>query len=71
MIFPLEELIEYEKNMYEITAAASHRSYQLSMLHAAEDYDAKSWIEENNGKVVSLAARQVFSGELEFKLITE
>ena len=71
MIFPLEELIEYEKNMYEITAAASRRSSQLSMLHAAEDYDVKSWIDENNGKVVSLAARQVFTGELDFKLITE
>jgi len=71
MIFPLQELIEYEKNMYEITTAASRRSCQLSMLHAAEDLDAKSWIDDNNGKVVSLAARQVFSGELDFRLITE
>ena len=71
MIFPLEELIEYEKNMYEITAASSRRSYQLSMLHAAEDVDAKPWVDANNGKVVSLAARQVFTGEIEFRLITE
>ena len=71
MIFPLEELIKYKKNMYGITAAAAHRSYQLSMLHAAEDEQAKSWIDDNNGKVVSLAARQVFSGELDFRLINE
>jgi DNA-directed RNA polymerase subunit omega len=61
MIFPLEELIEYEGNMYEITAAASRRSYQLSML---KDQD----IEDNEGKVVSLAARQVFTDQIEFRL---
>jgi DNA-directed RNA polymerase subunit omega len=61
MIFPLEELIEYEGNMYEITSAASRRSYQLSML---KDPD----IEDNDGKVVSLAARQVFTDQVEFRL---
>jgi DNA-directed RNA polymerase subunit omega len=61
MIFPLEELIEYDKNMYEITSAASRRSYQLSMLKDPE-------IEENDGKVVSLAARQVFTDEIQFRL---
>ncbi|GHV79473.1 hypothetical protein AGMMS49944_12640 [Spirochaetia bacterium] len=61
MIFPLEELIEYEGNMYEITAAASRRSYQLSMLNDPD-------IDDNEGKVVSLAARQVFTNEIEFHL---
>jgi DNA-directed RNA polymerase subunit omega len=61
MIFPLEELIEYDKNMYEITSASSRRSYQLSMLKDEE-------IEANDGKVVSLAARQVFTQEVEFRL---
>ena len=68
MIFPLEELIEYDKNMYEITAASSRRSYQLSMLYAAEDDYTKPWIDDNDGKVVSLAARQVFTKEIEFRL---
>jgi len=71
MIFPLEELIEYEKNMYEITAAASRRSYQLSMLHAADDEDTRPWIDDNDGKVVSMAARQVFTGEVIFRLGSE
>ena len=71
MIFPLEELIEFNDNMYEITAASSRRSYQLSMLYAADDDDARPWIDENDGKVVSLAARQVFTKEIEFRLITE
>jgi DNA-directed RNA polymerase subunit omega len=64
MIFPLEELIEYDQNMYEITSAASRRSYQISMLKDPE-------IEENDGKVVSLAARQVFTQEVEFRLENE
>jgi DNA-directed RNA polymerase subunit omega len=61
MIFPLKDLIEYGENMYEITTAASRRSYQLSMLKDPE-------IEDNDGKVVSLAARQIFTQEVEFRL---
>jgi DNA-directed RNA polymerase subunit omega len=64
MIFPLEELIEYDKNMYEITAASSRRSYQLSMIKDPE-------VEENDGKMVSVAARQVFTKAIEFRLDTE
>jgi DNA-directed RNA polymerase subunit omega len=64
MIFPLEELIEYDKNMYEITSAASRRSYQLSMLKDPE-------VDENDGKMVSLAARQVFTKLIDFRLDTE
>jgi DNA-directed RNA polymerase subunit omega len=58
MIFPLERLIEYKGNMYEITCAASRRAYQLSMLRDQED---------NDGKIVSLAAAEVFTGEIEFR----
>jgi DNA-directed RNA polymerase subunit omega len=61
MIFPLEELIEYNGNMYEITSAASRRSFQLSMIRDEE-------IEMNDGKVVSLAARQVFTNEIQFRI---
>ncbi len=61
MIFPVEELIEYKSNMYEITCASSRRAWQLSMLNDPE-------IEKNDGKVVSLAARQVFQDAIQFKL---
>lgn len=71
MIFPIEELIQYDKNMYEITAAASRRSYQLSMLHAVSDDQTMYWIDDNDGKVVSLAARQVFTRKIDFKLEAE
>jgi DNA-directed RNA polymerase subunit omega len=64
MIFPLKNLIEHDGNMYEITTAASRRSYQLSMLKDPE-------IEDNDGKVVSLAARQIFTQEVEFRIEDE
>jgi DNA-directed RNA polymerase subunit omega len=47
--------------MYEITTAASRRSFQLSMLRDPDIYDT-------NGKMVSLAAQQVFTKEVEFRL---
>ena len=71
MIFPLEELIGYVDNMYGVTAASSRRAYQLSMLHAANDDQIKPWIDANDGKAVSLAARQVFTGEVAFRLEAE
>ena len=61
MIFPLEELIKHDQNMYEITVAASRRSYQLSLLRDPE-------LDYYGGKVVSLAARQVFTKEIDFRL---
>ncbi|MDR2021623.1 MAG: DNA-directed RNA polymerase subunit omega [Treponema sp.] len=61
MIFPLEELIEYDRNMYEITCAASRRAFQLSMLRDPDFDDLDS-------KVVSLAAQQIFTGEVEFRI---
>ena len=71
MIFPLEELIKYDKNMYEITVASSRRSYQLSMLYSANDDQIVDWIDGNDGKVVSMAAQQVFTKEIDFRLEEE
>jgi DNA-directed RNA polymerase subunit omega len=64
MIFPLEQLIQFKDNIYEITRAASHRAYQLSKIRDAE-------IEENDGKVVSLAAKQVFTNQVENRIEQE
>jgi DNA-directed RNA polymerase subunit omega len=65
MIFPLEELIEYGENMYEITSAASRRAYQLSTMMEKDEK------EDYNGKMVALAARQVFTEEVQFRLESE
>ncbi len=61
MIFPLEQLVEFTGNVYEITCASIRRAYQLSMVR-------DSSIEENDDKVVSLAARQVFTNQVEYKI---
>jgi DNA-directed RNA polymerase subunit omega len=61
MIFPLEKLIKYTGNIYEITCAANRRAYQLSMVH--DDV-----IDENDGKVVSIAARQLFYNDVQYRI---
>ncbi len=61
MIFPLEEMVKFKGGMYEITVAASRRAYQLAMIK-------DETVEENDGKVVSLAARQLFTGEVHYRL---
>lgn len=61
MIFPIEELVEFTGNVYEITCASIRRAYQLSMVRDPE-------IEEHEGKVVSLAARQVFTKQVEYQI---
>lgn len=61
MIFPLEELVLFTGNIYEITCASNRRSFQFSMTKDPE-------VEKNDGKVVSLAARQVFTNQVEYRL---
>ncbi|MBQ5780412.1 MAG: DNA-directed RNA polymerase subunit omega [Spirochaetaceae bacterium] len=61
MIFPLEDLIKFEGNIYEITCAASRRAYQLSKLDDPE-------VKKNDDKAVSLAAKQLFKKEIEYRI---
>ena len=65
MIFPLKELIEYDENMYEITTAASRRAYQISSIYEKDEKD------DYDGKMVALAAMQVFTKEVQFRLESE
>ena len=60
MIMPLEDLIEYEGNSYELTVAITRRAFQLAVLKTPE-------VEKNNGKVVSLATRQLFTKQVEYR----
>lgn len=62
MIFPLETTVKFTGNIYEATVAASHRAYQLAMIKDEQ-------IEENDGKVVSLAAKQLFNSEVQYRRI--
>ncbi|MCR5171512.1 MAG: DNA-directed RNA polymerase subunit omega [Treponema sp.] len=61
MIFPLEQLVKFTNNVYEITVAASHRAYQMSMIKDPS-------IEQNDGKVVSLAAKQLFTEQVQYRI---
>ena len=48
--------------------AASRRAYQLAKLAMYNDPDISSIVDENDGKVVSLAARQLFTGEVQYAI---
>ncbi|MBQ7619426.1 MAG: DNA-directed RNA polymerase subunit omega [Treponema sp.] len=61
MIFPLEQLVRFTDNIYEITVAANRRAYQMSMVK-------DPLIAENHDKVVSLAARQLFTEEVTYRI---
>lgn len=61
MIFPLDQLVRFSGNIYEITVASNRRAYQMSMVK-------DPLIEENHDKVVSLAARQLFTEEVTYRI---
>jgi len=61
MIFPLEQLVKFTGNVYEISVAASRRAYQMSMIKDPS-------IEQNDGKVVSLAAKQLFNNMVQYRI---
>lgn len=61
MIFPLEELIEFDDNIYEITCASTRRAYQLAKIQEPN-------AEKNGDKVVSAGARQIFTGEVNYQI---
>lgn len=61
MVFPLEEVVKYDGNIYEITVAASRRAYQLAKVEDTE-------IDMNGGKVVSLGAKQLFDKVITYKI---
>lgn len=61
MIFPLEQLVQFSDNAYEITVAANRRAYQMSMVKDPQ-------IEQNEDKVVSLAANQLFNNKVTYRI---
>lgn len=62
MIMPLEQLINYNTNSYELAVAVNRRAFQLAVLKTPE-------VEKNNGKVVSLAAQQVFGKQVDYRFL--
>lgn len=60
-IFPLEQLAGFSGNIYEITVAASRRAFQMSKINDPE-------LDKNSGKSVSVAARQLFCGDVSYRI---
>jgi DNA-directed RNA polymerase subunit omega len=61
MIIPLDLLIGNDDNVYELTCASIRRALQITMAGDEE-------IDENNGKVVSTAIRQILSKKVKYRL---
>ncbi|MBC6713804.1 DNA-directed RNA polymerase subunit omega [Treponema sp. Marseille-Q3903] len=61
MVFPLEQLVEFNDNIYEITVAASIRAYQMAKVQDPE-------IAANHDKVVCIAARQLFTKKVTYRI---
>jgi DNA-directed RNA polymerase subunit omega len=61
MILPLDLLIEYQGNIYELTCAAIRRAYQVTITGDEE-------LEKNQGKVVPTAIKQILTRKVIFQL---
>ncbi len=61
MVLPLDLLVSHQGNMYELTCAAIKRAIQL---HIAGDEE----LEENKGKIVSTAIRQILTEKVKYRL---
>jgi DNA-directed RNA polymerase subunit K/omega len=62
MIIPLEQMINYNANSYELAVAINRRAFQLAVLKTPD-------VEKNNGKVVSLSAQQIFQKQVDYRFI--
>lgn len=61
MIIPIDLLENYDENIYEATVAAIRRAYQITVTGDEE-------LEENEGKVVSTAIRQILTRKVRFQI---
>ena len=61
MIVPLDKVIKYSDNVYILTRAMIKRATQI---HLAGDDE----LEENKGKVVSTAVKQIISEKVRYRL---
>jgi DNA-directed RNA polymerase subunit omega len=61
MIIPLDLLVDSEDNVYEITCASIRRAVQVTVTGDEE-------IENNGGKVVSTAIKQVLTKTVQYRL---
>jgi DNA-directed RNA polymerase subunit omega len=61
LISPIDELIDFKGNRYEVTCAAIKRAIQINLTADEE-------LKKNRGKVVQTALRQVLTEKVKYKL---
>lgn len=61
MIVPIDELIDFQGNRYELTCAAIKRAIQINLTNDEE-------VKKNKGKIVPTALRQILLKKVQFKL---
>ena len=61
MKLPMNLLIKNQGNMYELTCAAIKRAIQINLAGDEE-------LDENRGKIVSLAVKQILTSKVEYRL---
>jgi DNA-directed RNA polymerase subunit omega len=61
MILPLDELINFKGNRYELTCAAIKRAIQINL---TGDEDLK----KNRGKIVPTALKQVLTQKVKYRI---
>lgn len=65
MIVPVDELIDYKGNRYELTCAAIKRAIQINL---TKDEEVKKTCK---GKIVPAALRQVLLGKVKYRVEEE
>ncbi len=60
----MDMLTSFQGNVYELTCAAMKRSIQINL--AGDDE-----LEQNRGKIVSTALKQILTGKVKYKPIEE
>lgn len=61
MVLPMDKLVANVDNVYELTCASIRRAAQLTLAGDEE-------IDENEGKVVSTAIKQILIKKVEYRL---
>lgn len=64
MIIPLDQLIDFKGNRYELTCASIKRAIQINLTGDEE-------LKKNKGKIVPVALKQVLLEKVKYKLEEE
>ena len=61
MIIPIDKLISYKGNIYQLTSAVIKRAIQINLVGNEE-------LEKSKGKLVSIALKQVLTGKVKYHI---